>query len=691
MAEWWLGSCESMVWHPCREALVGLIGTSNERTGPVNMTHDREDRESEGSARATTNVLIALNAGAFVLGVLLQHALGNPADGRTRVLSVVVGLLGFSGVLAASMRRSLLRTVASTRFGVVSLVTLTLFCILGTVVVQGQPASVLVSVYGGLAPVIRFLYLDDVFHSFGFSAIVGIASGSLVATVFTVKKLTMRRIGLIGAHMGSVIILAGAAVGSIWGLKGRLKMRVGEQAASFAIRKADGSTGSVPLGFTVRLDEFDLLHYEPDYRLRIFEIHGEDQKMVASFDPKAEDTAAKLREHGVTLEGYWPDHEARLEVKPAAAPEGGHALAAIGLGMAGSGGETMWFFDPGEGAVESAPIAGGGSLAFLWDTRRAEDLVASTASSAAKVIPHVIVVGTDRMQVEPGKTYALPGGGGSVKVLAAYKDFIIDPETHEASERSDRPDNPALRIDVIDASGTSKGERWLFANFPDFAHGEASAGPAMKYVYEGPKAGFTGGVLLVGEAGEAWTVEAGKVAARVPMAAGKPLALPGLDVKVAAIHRSASATYSHSTLSDKALDPVAQVKLEDSAESQFIMAGKAVELYGDRVLALTAKGDDVKDFLSQVTVLEEGREVLTRTVEVNHPLTHGGFSLYQSEYDPDDPTFSGFEVVSDPGLPLVYAGFVIMILAVAWVIIGVPIARRLRPAADAAGSNGGAR
>jgi cytochrome c biogenesis protein len=40
----------------------------------------------------------------------------------------------------------------------------------------------------------------------------------------------------------------------------------------------------------------------------------------------------------------------------------------------------------------------------------------------------------------------------------------------------------------------------------------------------------------------------------------------------------------------------------------------------------------VKDWKSTVTVVENGAPVLTRIVEVNHPLTHRGFSFYQSSY-----------------------------------------------------------
>lgn len=43
----------------------------------------------------------------------------------------------------------------------------------------------------------------------------------------------------------------------------------------------------------------------------------------------------------------------------------------------------------------------------------------------------------------------------------------------------------------------------------------------------------------------------------------------------------------------------------------------------------------VKDWKSTVTVVEDGAPVLTRVVEVNHPLTYRGFAFYQSSYGRD--------------------------------------------------------
>jgi len=43
----------------------------------------------------------------------------------------------------------------------------------------------------------------------------------------------------------------------------------------------------------------------------------------------------------------------------------------------------------------------------------------------------------------------------------------------------------------------------------------------------------------------------------------------------------------------------------------------------------------IKDWYTKLTVIEDGREVLTKTIEVNHPLTYKGISFYQASFGSD--------------------------------------------------------
>lgn len=68
----------------------------------------------------------------------------------------------------------------------------------------------------------------------------------------------------------------------------------------------------------------------------------------------------------------------------------------------------------------------------------------------------------------------------------------------------------------------------------------------------------------------------------------------------------------------------------------------------------------IKQFASEVEVLEEGRVVASRRIAVNTPLRWKGWTLYQSGYDRERDGVSVLQVSHDPGTPVVYAGFILM-------------------------------
>jgi len=69
----------------------------------------------------------------------------------------------------------------------------------------------------------------------------------------------------------------------------------------------------------------------------------------------------------------------------------------------------------------------------------------------------------------------------------------------------------------------------------------------------------------------------------------------------------------------------------------------------------------IKNYKSTVSLVDNGSLVGERTLAVNRPLKFRGYTFYQTGYNPDDLTWTSLEVVRDPGVPLVYSGFVLLI------------------------------
>ena len=77
---------------------------------------------------------------------------------------------------------------------------------------------------------------------------------------------------------------------------------------------------------------------------------------------------------------------------------------------------------------------------------------------------------------------------------------------------------------------------------------------------------------------------------------------------------------------------------------------------GKSALVFEKRDKEVKAFLSHVTA-RQGDKVQRAVISVNDPFDFGGWTLYQVNYNPEDPTYSGLEAVRDPGVLWVFVGF----------------------------------
>lgn len=83
----------------------------------------------------------------------------------------------------------------------------------------------------------------------------------------------------------------------------------------------------------------------------------------------------------------------------------------------------------------------------------------------------------------------------------------------------------------------------------------------------------------------------------------------------------------------------------------------SVEYYPE----IKGKARFVKSYKSQVTVRRAGDILKEGVIEVNKPLSFGGFNFYQYGHDVDLPGQTILQVVGDPGLPCVYSGYFVLL------------------------------
>jgi len=74
----------------------------------------------------------------------------------------------------------------------------------------------------------------------------------------------------------------------------------------------------------------------------------------------------------------------------------------------------------------------------------------------------------------------------------------------------------------------------------------------------------------------------------------------------------------------------------------------------------------VRDYISDVEVIRNGKVVATKSIEVNHPMHFDGYYFYQYSYDAQNGEYTVLMVASDTGLWLVYAGYAALCAGLVW-------------------------
>ncbi len=246
---------------------------------------------AEREARVTTVLL----AGALLAGFVLQMWI--PPGGSTLVAgSVIAGalVLALSFVVPGRIRE----TISGFRFVSSLLFVLAFFAVLGTLVLQFKPAPFYPLKYGVAGTFIVALRLDDVFHGLPFALLMALFGAAVIASATLRWPVKARNLGFFTCHVGLITSLAGAALSATLAVRGRIDLHAGgETATKVRVTKAGQPTGELALlGFDLRLDKFDLVNYETEYRIGYYEqtaVDDEDGvsqgwRLKASFDPDAE-------------------------------------------------------------------------------------------------------------------------------------------------------------------------------------------------------------------------------------------------------------------------------------------------------------------------------------------------------------------------------------------------------------------
>jgi hypothetical protein len=457
--------------------------------------------------------------------------------------------------LATVARGRLRTTLSGFRFISALLISLAVLAILGTLILQGKPAELYRARYGLMAPLILALRFDDIFHGLPYAGLMALFGAAILASASLRWPISARRAGFFIAHVGLLVSGAGAAASSMLSVRGRIDLFAGGDLAN----QVRVTRGGVPTGayqvlpFQLKLDQFDLVNYETEYRVGYYEktrvvrdgVPVEDFRLKTSFDP---DLAWHRLPQGdrFRLKAIYPDFELVPHMTPATA--GPPAL------LVTLAGRPHWL-QPGE---------------------------AATSADGA------LVVAFGELRPAPP-----PGQGTSVLVSAQERVAVV----HRAD------------------------------------------GDAVLPLAEGLS--LLGGVVRIDRL------------------------LP---------HASRDATYQ--TRSREWRNPAVVVETELDGRLSETLASSAQPRgiflrEGRSALVFERRDKEVKAFLSHVTARRD-EQVERAVISVNDPFSFGGWMLYQVNYNPEDPTYSGLEAVRDPGVLWVFVGFTLICVGVFYMLYVEP-------------------
>ncbi|MFH0981543.1 MAG: cytochrome c biogenesis protein ResB [Planctomycetota bacterium] len=521
-----------------------------------------------------------------------------------------------------------------------------------------------------------------------FEWLLGLVAVNVLAAVIIRYPFSKRQIGFVLTHAGILVTLGGACVTGRCGVDGRIGFFEGETVDTL-------TTGVDALTLVKRSDRQQA---SIELTARAF----------AGFRGVERPSAPVLSLGDVTVEveRFLPDSEwARRVVDdlPRNQP-------AVEVSLSASGEDhPTWLF---AGKPESV-----GDMEAVYRTASTGDELRGLLSPTAESVsdsPGVIKIEYEgsifEVPLDRGLKEAVPlGDTGTTARVLRYLPHAIVGDNKQLVNASDRPENPAVEVEIAGPSGVEK--RLAFAKFPDFQsmHGKTQLeGLKLTFLAPSESSPAVGVEVLRGPEDEVYVRfrPRGAEASVRKLEVGVPAESPWSGMKFTVLR-----CFEHARV-DWTLEPVEPVRqqrepalllklskaeqtsemwVQKHAPRPVTVDGVAYEAtYGDKQVPLGFQltlnrfnigyypgGMRPRSFESHITIADlPTGGMQSHVVSMNHPVKHGGYSFYQSSYKQGGGRTASFLSVSrDPGQPIVFAGYVTMLVGMV-VVLGIRVADR---------------
>ena len=619
---------------------------------------------------------------------------------------MAVSLVSLGGLFLIGRRRAF-ELFTSVPFAVTQMVFVAMSVLLGTLVLQELKGAEYRDLYGpkwwGGVPLflVRHAHVDDVYHSLWFYGLLLILSLCTLLVAWKRRPYPLPKFGFLLVHIAPALILAGGLMGKYGFVRAFNEIHEGEPTSVFWRVKGpdpnDWKDAYTLPGFQVKLDKFEVEHYDTEYKLYAFV--EPDGKGGFERNPKAYevkeglDTRLPLTWLRMKVDKVLPDavDNGAFQEDPKAAA---NPVMKLMLGLGDPEPVVGYLLADSPSAYRfNEP---GGRFAVMFKDHFDPALVAQLKSHgpSAQRLEMTFMGKTLQHDAKPGTTWSFPAF--ELKVVKLHPDFPFKQGPQGPVDLARVPPQlrgPWLEVQLHRFSDGATSPLFLCARTPAFSD-QANAqilppgmGMTLHYVREGEESQHRFLVYSLDDQ-KARLVEDGKVSRTEDWAPGKLFSIEkGLSSTLVEMLPHAvwrpefipnPDTQGKTPDADHA-NPAIQVTLTDpdsgKSETHWLAAknpdGSAAQgttYFDSRVgIAYHAKDAEPKDFRSVLVIQDpSGKELARKQVSVNDPLIFRGHWFYQSNYNPDDPTMSGIMVVYEPGLWLTYLGFFSLIIGALW-------------------------
>ena len=542
----------------------------------------------------------------------------------------------------------------------------------------------------GTASVQRFVY-----QSWWFQVLLAFLAINLAMAAFDRIPWKPRHAPFLLAHLGIIMILIGGIIGGRFGVDGQLIIPEGSaervMLLSQHVLSVQQANPGIPHVVPTRFETQAWLH-EPNLHIPML----------------IEDRAIEIG-----VDRYYPDARVQEDILG----DGDQDNPAIRIHLTHEEQDDAFWLFPNDVAHSGMGWGEAHVLALPPITKERLKQLSGKGEVSGRGMVSVQVPGDEHAYELPvpeqlGKALPIGKTPYTVTFRDYFPDFVIGP--HGPASRSEDPNNPAVALVLEGPEGTDA--YLLFALHPDFPqmHGiQHSIKAALRYRHDGADrlppnavavAQMPGGALgaLLTDAdgqlqqqidelqiGQAYTLPSlgytFQVEAYYPRARIEPRIEPrGDEVKSEALHVTVREGAEHGEAWLGNGQP-AEVRI---GREPLIVDYRPAQLELPVVVKLldfrktTYPGTDMPEaFEADVEMTDPQRGViLMRTIKMNQPLRYRGYSFFQASYVEGPTETTVLAVRKDPGTPLVYAGFMIVIAG----IVSLFVTRRKATAAAAA-------